>query len=144
MEELVDAGRTATLGVSNFDCDQLRKLLSIADIPPAIVQIERHPYLPQPDLVGLCREHDIAVMAHSPLSADGLLAEPVLTQTAAGHGVSPAQVILRWNVERGVVPIPSSTNPAHVVDNLDVFRFELSDDDLRRIDALADPSFEPR
>jgi alcohol dehydrogenase (NADP+) len=144
MEALVEAGRTAHLGVSNFSRSELRELLSIADIPPAIVQIERHPYLPQSDLVAFCREHDIAVMAHSPLSAEGLLAEPVLHDMAAEHGVSPAQVVLRWNLERDVVPIPSSTTPAHVIENLDVFRFTLSQIERERIDALADPEFAPR
>jgi alcohol dehydrogenase (NADP+) len=144
MEALVEEGRTAHLGVSNFSRSELRELLSLADIPPAIVQIERHPYLPQSDLVSFCREHDIAVMAHSPLSAEGLLAEPVLRDIAAEHDVSPAQVVLRWNVERDVVPIPSSTTPAHVVDNLDVFRFTLSQIERERIDALADPEFDPR
>jgi alcohol dehydrogenase (NADP+) len=144
MEALVEEGRTAHLGVSNFSRSELRELLSLADIPPAIVQIERHPYLPQSDLVSFCREHDIAVMAHSPLSAEGLLAEPVLRDIAAEHDVSPAQVVLRWNVERDIVPIPSSTTPAHVVDNLDVFRFTLSQIERERIDALADPEFDPR
>ncbi|PSQ96032.1 MAG: alcohol dehydrogenase [Bacteroidetes bacterium SW_9_63_38] len=144
MESLVEEGRTTHLGVSNVGRPELRELLSLADIPPAIVQIERHPYLPQSDLVAFCREHDIAVMAHSPLSAEGLLTEPVLHEIAENHEIAPAQVVLRWNVERGVVPIPSSTTPSHVIENLDVFRFALSEADLQRIDELADPECEPR
>lgn len=144
MEALVDEGRTTHLGVSNFSLSELQELLSIADIPPDIVQVERHPYLPQWDLLQFCRRRDIAVMAHSPLSADGLLSEAVVHDIADECGISPAQVVLRWNIERGVVPIPSSVTPAHVVENLNVFRTGLSDADLRRIDALEDPNFEAR
>ena len=144
MEALANEGLTAHLGVSNFDLEGLRDLLSIANVQPTVVQVERHPYLPQSELVGVCHQRDIAVMAHSPLSAEGLLSEPVITEIATDHGVSAAQVVLRWNVERDVIPIPSSTDPAHVTENLDVFRFALSETDLRRIDDLEDPDFEPR
>jgi alcohol dehydrogenase (NADP+) len=75
-------------------------------------------------------------MAHSPLSADGLLDEPVLAEIAADHRVTPAGVVLRWNVERGVVPIPSSTDAEHVIENADVFGFSLTDEDRDQIDAL--------
>ena len=78
----------------------------------------------------------MGVMAHSPLSAEGLLDDPVLEAIAADHGVTPAQVVLRWNVERGVVPIPSSTDDGHVIENADIFGFALAEADRERIDAL--------
>jgi alcohol dehydrogenase (NADP+) len=80
-------------------------------------------------------------MAHSPLSADGLLHEPVLQSIAERHGVTTAQVVLRWNVQRDVVPIPSSTSAAHIAANLDVFQFALSDAELERINALQQSDF---
>jgi len=84
------------------------------------------------------------VMAAAPLSAEGLLSEPILEEIAAEHDCSTAQVILRWNVQQGVVPIPSSTAREHVLENADCFRFELSAAQLDRIDELRDPTFDPR
>ncbi len=141
-ESLVRRGWARTLGVCNFERADLERLLALAEIPPAINQIERHPYRPQDALVDYCQAQGLRVMAHSPLSAPGLLDEPVLREVADAHGVTPAQVVLRWNVERGVVPIPSSTDPAHIATNLDVFRFALSDCEMARIDALRRPDFD--
>jgi alcohol dehydrogenase (NADP+) len=136
MESLVEAGKTRTLGVSNFSTTELDELLDTAEIPPRVVQVSRNPYTPREDLVRFCEERDMGVMAHSPLSAEGLLDDPVLEAIAADHGVTPAQVVLRWNVERGVVPIPSSTDEGHVIENADVFGFALAEADRERIDAL--------
>ena len=144
MEELVEAGLTTHLGVSNFDRDELATLRSTAEIQPAVVQFERHPYLPRDELVEYCHGHGMRVMAAAPLSAEGLLSEPILEEIAAEHDCSTAQVILRWNVQQGVVPIPSSTAREHVLENADCFRFELSTAQLDRIDELRDPTFDPR
>jgi alcohol dehydrogenase (NADP+) len=141
MEALVDDGLVSRLGVCNVDRDALCSLVEGARHPPSLVQVERHPYLPREDLVGWCHDRGLRVVAHSPLSAPGLLDEPVLADVADAHGVSPAQVVLRWNVERGVVPVPSSTDPDHVVENLDLFGFSLSPGDRERVDALHDPDF---
>jgi alcohol dehydrogenase (NADP+) len=136
MESLVADGWVETLGVSNFSIADLDELLEVAEIPPQVIQVGRDPYTPREDLVEFCEERGIRLMAHSPLSADGLLDEPVLAEIAADHGVTPAGVVLRWNVERGVVPIPSSTDAEHVIENADVFGFSLTDEDRDRIDAL--------
>jgi len=141
MEALVERGWTHTLGVSNFEQADLERLLAFATVPPAIHQMECHPYRPQHDLVAFCHAQGIRVMAHSPLSADGLLHEPVLQSIAERHGVTTAQVVLRWNVQRDVVPIPSSTSAAHIAANLDVFQFALSNAELERINALQQPDF---
>lgn len=137
MEALVERGWTRTLGVSNFERDDLERLLAFADVPPAINQIACHPYAPRTDLVDFCQARGIRVMAHSPLSADGLLDEPALQGIANEHDVSTAQVVLRWLIQRDIVPIPSSTTPAHIAENLDVFQFTLTADEMKRIGALA-------
>ena len=141
METLVERGWTRTLGVSNFERDDLERLLALANVPPAINQIECHPYHPCTELVEFCHERSLRVMAHSPLSAEGLLDDATLQSIAERHGVTTAQVILRWNVQRDVVPIPSSTSTAHIAANLDVFQFALSEDEMARIDALRQPDF---
>ena len=112
MESLVGRGWTRSLGVSNFAQDDLQRLLECAEIPPAINQIESHPYHTRRDLIDFCHRHNIRVMAHSPLSAPGLLDDETLQSIAKNHNVTTAQVVLRWNIQRDVVPIPSSTNPA--------------------------------
>jgi alcohol dehydrogenase (NADP+) len=139
MESLVETGETRTLGVSNFSIAELEDLLQVAEIPPRVVQVGRDPYTPRENLLRFCAERDIRVMAHSPLSADGLLDESALGEIAADHDVTPAQVLLRWNVERGVIPIPSSTSEAHVIENADVFGFVLAEEDRERIASLERP-----
>jgi alcohol dehydrogenase (NADP+) len=141
MESLVERGWTRTIGVSNFDRDQLASLLDIAAIPPAINQIECHPYHPRTELVDFCQQRGIQVMAHSPLSAPGLLEDETLQRIADRHGVTPAQVVLRWCTQRGIVPIPSSTKPTHIRQNLHVFGFTLTADERASIDDLHQPDF---
>jgi alcohol dehydrogenase (NADP+) len=142
MERLQERGLTRTLGVCNVSADQLRELADDARVPPAVVQVERHPYQPRTELVEACHDRGIRVMAHSPLSAPGLLEEPVLAEIADAHDVSPAAVVLAWNVGRGVVPIPSSTTREHVVANLAAARLRLTDAERERIATLRDPEFE--
>jgi len=142
LEAVHERGWARTLGVCNVSRAQLETVLDVATIPPALVQVERHPYEPRADLVEFCHERGIRVVAHSPLSAPGLLDEPVLAAVGADHGLSPAGVVVAWNVARGVVPIPSSTDPDHVVANAAAAGTHLSPQALDRIDALADPDFE--
>jgi alcohol dehydrogenase (NADP+) len=136
MESLAEDGRTRTLGVSNFSIGELDDLLGVAEIGPEIVQVGRDPYTPRTELLAFCAEQGIEVMAHSPLSAEGLLDEPVLEGIAADHGVRPAQVLVRWNVESGVVPIASTTSAEHAIENADVFGFSLTESDHDRIATL--------
>jgi alcohol dehydrogenase (NADP+) len=136
MEALVERGWTRHLGVSNFEREDLERLLTLATVPPVINQVACHPYAPRAELVNFCRAHGIRVMAHSPLSAQGLLTDPTLQSIADARDLSTAQVILRWLIQRGIVPIPSSTSPAHIAENLDVFQFTLSDDAMEQIDTL--------
>jgi alcohol dehydrogenase (NADP+) len=142
LERLVDRGLTRTLGVCNVSLGQLETILDSARVPPAIVQVESHPYLPRTELVETCHEHGIRVMAHSPLSAPGLLDEPILAEIADEHDVTPAAVAVAFHVDRGVVPIPASNDPDHVVDNLAAARLRLTDADRERLATLAEPEFE--
>jgi len=137
-----ERGWARTLGVCNVSKPQVETILDTGTVQPAVVQIERHPYQPQQDLVAFCHERGIKVIAHSPLSAPGLLDEPVLQEIGEAYGLSPAQVVLAWNVTQGVVPIPSSTTRDHIVANLAAAAERLSEADCRRIRALQDPGFE--
>ncbi|MGM0399196.1 MAG: aldo/keto reductase, partial [Halobacteriota archaeon] len=142
LERLHDRGLTRTLGVSNVTVEQLETVLDSARIPPAIVQVESHPYRPRSALVETCHDLGIRVVAHSPLSAPGLLEDPVLLDVAETHDSTPAQVVLAWNRARGVVPIPASNDRDHIVENLAAARITLDAAERARIDALEDPTFE--
>jgi len=142
LEALYDRGLVASLGLCNVDRATLSSVVEFARVPPAVVQVERHPYQPRDDLVSWCHERGIRVVAHSPLSAPGLLDEPAVRETAAEMGVSPAAAVIAWNVGRGVVPIPSSVDPDHVVENLAAAGHRLTAEARERIAALEDPEFE--
>ncbi|WP_435072830.1 aldo/keto reductase [Halorubrum sp. HHNYT27] len=142
LEAVHEKGWARTLGICNVSRTQLETVLETGSIDPALVQVERHPYRPRTDLVEFCRERGIRVVAHSPLSASGLLDEPVLSEIGAERGLSPAEVVVAWNVSQGVVPIPSSTAESHVVSNLAAGSERLSVGEIARVDALCDPDFE--
>ncbi|MDT3437899.1 aldo/keto reductase [Haloarcula sp. 1CSR25-25] len=142
LETLHERGWTRTLGLCNVSRAQLETVLETATVRPALVQVERHPYQPQSDLVEYCHDQGIRVVAHSPLSAPGLLDEPVLADIAEAYDCSPAGAVLAWNVTQGVVPIPSSTTPPHIVENLAAAGQRLDAEACARIDALQQPDFE--
>ncbi|WP_338740460.1 aldo/keto reductase [Haloplanus salilacus] len=142
MEAVYDRGLAASLGLCNVDRETLSRVVEFARVPPTVVQVECHPYRPRTELVDWCHERGIRVVAHSPLSAPGLLDDPVVREVAAGVGISPATAVLAWTVGRGVVPIPSSTDPDHVVENLAAVGHRLDDDARERLTALEDPEFE--
>ena len=136
LEAVFDRGWAQTVGVCNVSLEQLETVCEAGAVSPAIVQVERHPYAPRTDLVSWCHDRGIRVVAHSPLSADGLLEDPVLAAVGQRHDLSPAGVVVAWNVTQGVVPIPSSTNRAHVVSNLAAASVRLSDRECARIESL--------
>ena len=142
LEAVYEKGWARTLGVCNVSQAQLETVLETGDVDPALVQVERHPYRPRNDLVASCHERGIRVVAHSPLSAPGLLDEPALNAIGTERGLSPAEVVIAWNAARGVVPIPSSTTESHVVANLAAGAVRLTGDEVARVDALRDPDFE--
>jgi D-xylose reductase len=148
MEGLVKAGLVRNIGVCNFGVSLLRDMLSYAKIRPAVLQVEMHPYLTQENLVRFCREEQIAVTAFSPLGAasyfqlgmasedESVLKQPVVLEAAKRHGKSPAQIVLRWGVQRGTAVIPKTSRPERLRENLAIFDFELADDEMAAISAL--------
>jgi len=142
LEAVYDRGLARTIGVSNVTRSQLETIIETGRVRPALVQIERHPYQPQNELVSFCHDQGIRVVAHSPLSAPGLLDEPILETIADRHGLSPAGVVIAWNVTEHVVPIPSSTTTSHIVSNLAAAAERLRPEEIERIDSLRQPDFE--
>ena len=142
LEATVERGWAKTLGVCNVSRSQVETIRETGSIDPAIVQVERHPYKPQTELVEYCHDRGIRVLAHSPLSAPGLLDEPLLDEVGSKYGLSPAGVVLAWNVTAGVVPIPSSTTEGHIVENLTAGSHRLTPAECARIESLQDPTFE--
>jgi 2,5-diketo-D-gluconate reductase A len=136
LEEFYRDGRARSIGVSNFQPHHLRRLHEECDIPPAVDQIEVHPYLTQVEIRAFCAEHQIAVEAWSPIARGKVADDPEITLIAGRLGKSPAQVTLRWHIQRGDIVFPKSTNPARIKENIDIFDFELSGQDLETISAL--------
>jgi 2,5-diketo-D-gluconate reductase A len=137
LEKLLADGRTRAIGVSNFTVPYLERLLAASNVVPAVNQIELHPRLQQTEQRAFNARHGIATEAWSPLARGGdLLADPTITGLAAKHGVTPAQVILRWHIQLGNIVIPRSTNPGRIAQNIDLFGFALDDDDIDSIATL--------
>lgn len=136
LEKLLSDGRVRAIGVSNFLPQHLEKIIGLGGTVPAVNQVELHPALQQRDVAAANQAHGVATEAWSPLAQGAMLGEPAVTAIAADHGVSPAQVILRWHLQQGRIIIPKSVTPARIRENLDVFGFELTDTELAAIDAL--------
>lgn len=137
LERLQQEGRARSIGVSNFAIEHLERLGAETGVVPAVNQVELHPRLPQEELRAFDSAHGIVTEAWSPLARGRLLEEPLLARLAARHGVSPAQIVLRWHVQNGVVVIPKSVTPERIRANIDVFGFELDAEDLAGIASLA-------
>ncbi len=147
LEKLLADGRVRAIGVSNFRRPHLDELLAATTVVPAVNQIELHPYFSQPDVQRADAEHGILTQAWSPIGGitfypgwgeerRSVLEDPAIGAIAAGHGRSPAQVMLRWQVQHGRSAIPKSTNPGRILENFSVFDFELTAEEMSRIDAL--------
>ncbi|SIT73760.1 aldo/keto reductase [Edaphobacillus lindanitolerans] len=136
LETLYKEGRVKSIGVSNFQIHHLEDLMKDAEVKPMVNQVERHPRLTQKELQAFCQEHGIQLEAWSPLMQGQLLDNDVLQGIADKHGKSVAQVILRWDLQQGVVVIPKSTKEHRIVENADVFDFELSKEEMETIDGL--------
>jgi D-xylose reductase len=145
MEDLVHSGLVRNIGVCNFNVSLMRDLLSYAEVTPAVLQVELHPYLAQAKLLRFCRAQNIAVTAFSPLGAasyfalnmagkdESVLENPVVRDVAARHKKSPAQIVLRWAVQRGTSVIPKTTRPERLRENLEIYDFELSEPEMTAI-----------
>ena len=138
MEELLRAGKIRAIGVCNFLPDRLADLILSHEIVPAVNQMECHPFCQQNELRAFQERYCIKMMAWAPFAEgrEGIFVNPVLAEIGGYFGKTPAQVILRWNLQKGVVVIPGSSNPDHIQENLDLFGFELTEEDMDRINAL--------
>jgi methylglyoxal/glyoxal reductase len=136
LEKLYKDGRVRAIGVSNFHVHHLKDLMSDAEIKPMVNQVEYHPHLAQTELLEFCKAEGIQMEAWSPLKQGELLTEPAIVEVAEKHKKSPAQVILRWDLQNGVVTIPKSIKEHRIIENADIFDFELSADDIDRLNSL--------
>jgi diketogulonate reductase-like aldo/keto reductase len=138
---LAEKGAARAIGVSNFTITHLRQLME--DVPepgrrPTVNQVEIHPYCRDPELESFCRDQGIVVTAYAPFAsgAFGMLEDPALVSIAARHSKTPGQVVLRWHVQSGRTALPKTSKAARMLENRDIYDFELSDSEMRRIDAL--------
>ncbi|GAB3309541.1 aldo/keto reductase [Geodermatophilus aquaeductus] len=138
MERLQREGLVRAIGVSNFHPDRLVDLIDHNEVPPAVNQIETHPFFQRADYQELMRERGVQIESWGPFAEgrNGLFTDPTLSGIGAAHGRSVAQVVLRWLVQRGVVVIPKSVRPERMRENIDVFDFALTDDEMARIATL--------
>lgn len=146
MEEAVREGKVRSIGLSNFPVHKIKQIMEVAQIKPAALQVEINPYWNQhalKDELGKMGLGDVVLEGWYPFGHGDakLLAEPVLAKIAETHGKTVAQVILRWMLQEGVVTFPKTTNPQHILDNIDVFDFELSDDEMARINRLSQKAY---
>ncbi|KZM49780.1 aldo/keto reductase [Labrenzia sp. OB1] len=136
MEDIYSSGRAKAIGVSNFLPHHLEKLLAVADVVPTVNQVEFHPYLVQPDLLGFCKDHKIVVEAWSPLMQGQVASEKTFAALGEKYGKTPAQIVLRWDLQHGLVTIPKSVRASRIQENAGIFDFELSEADMSVLDAL--------
>jgi 2,5-diketo-D-gluconate reductase A len=136
LEEFRRDGRARSIGVSNFEVDHLRRLADASDVVPAVNQVELHPYFHNAEVRAYDEAHGIATEAWAPIARGEVLDEPAVVEIADRLGRTPAQVVLRWHVQRGNIVFPKSSTPARIRENFELFDFELDDADLERIDAL--------
>ncbi len=138
LEKGFKEGKLKAIGISNFNKEQIEELLDFAQIKPAVLQMELHPYNQEPEFKAWLKEQGIIPQAWYPLGHGDhkLIDEPVFTRLAKKYGKSNVQIILRWHVQDGNVVIPGSKNPAHILSNFDIWDFKLDDDEMKEIAAL--------
>ena len=136
LEEFKAEGRARSIGVSNFQIHHLQELARDTDITPAVNQIEVHPYFTNDEVRAYGVEHNIVTEGWSPIAQGKVLGDPVVIRIAKAYGVHPAQVVLRWHIERGDVVFPKSVHPQRMKDNFEIFDFDLGDEEIEALTAL--------
>ena len=146
MEKLVKKGLTKSIGLSSFNSEQIADVLAKGSVKPVTNQVECHPYLGQAKLLDFCKERGITITAYSPLGSPDrpwaqpgeplLLDDPKVKAIASKHSKSPAQVLIRWQVQRGVIVIPKSVTPARIEENANIFDFQLSAEEMKKIESI--------
>lgn len=138
LEDLYLEGKIRAIGVSNFWPHHLEALMKTARIKPMVDQIEFHPGWMQDAVVAYCKAHDILVEAWSPLGRSNVLKNATVQEVAAAYGKSPAQICVRWELQHGILPLPKSITPSRIAQNAQVFDFEISEEDMKKIDTISD------
>jgi 2,5-diketo-D-gluconate reductase A len=136
LEEFQRDGRARSIGVSNFQVPHLQRLAAEADVVPVVNQVELHPYFLNDEVRAFGEANGIATEAWSPIAQGAVLDDPVITEIAEQAGRTPAQVVLRWHIQRGTIVFPKSTTPSRMAENFELFDFELEAEDVERISAL--------
>ncbi len=136
LEEAVNQTLVKSIGVSNFNIEQLTSLLKTAKIIPAMNQVESHPKMNQKELMDFCSKHGIHLTAYSPLGAGTLITDPTIVEIGKKHNKSAAQVMIRWQIQRGVVAIPKSTKKERIKENIEVFDFSLTDEEMKTLENM--------
>jgi len=136
LEDFKADGRARSIGVSNFGIHHLQELARETGTTPAVNQIEVHPYFTNDEVRGYGSEHDIATEGWSPIARGKVLGDPVVVRIAKAYGVHPAQVVLRWHIERGDIVFPKSIHPQRMKDNFEIFDFDLGDEEIEALTAL--------
>ncbi len=136
MEDALDEGLVRSIGVSNFLPHHIEEVASVARTMPMVDQVEFHPRLQQPEVIAYCREHDIVVEAWRPIMRGAVTGIDEIARIATAHGKSPAQVSIRWILQKGMVVIPKSARPERIREDFDVFDFELSEEEMAVMDSL--------
>lgn len=136
LEKLYNDGRIRAIGVSNFLEPQLKDLMENAEIKPMVNQLEFHPWLVQPELQEFCGKNNIQYEAWSPLMQGKIFEQDIVNDIAKKYGKSPAQIVLRWDLQHGIITIPKSVKEDHIKSNIDIFDFELDEADVKAIDKL--------
>ncbi len=135
LESIYKSGKARAVGVSNFQIHHLQDLAEGSELVPMVNQVEYHPLLSQVELLAYCRANGIQVTAWSPLM-QGHLDIPILAEIGNKYGKTPAQVVLRWDLQNGVITIPKSVTPSRIAENADIFDFELSREDMEKLSSL--------
>ena len=133
-----EVGDTRSIGVSNFTTEHLSNIMDLSFFTPAVNQIELHPLLNQAELRSVHAQHSIVTEAYCPLGAGNLLTNPAVAEVAGAHGKSPAQVLIRWSIQLGNVVLPRASTAERLAENIDVFDFELSDEQMQTLSGLDD------
>jgi 2,5-diketo-D-gluconate reductase A len=136
LAELQRQGRVKSIGVSNFNRDHLERIVKETGVTPVVDQIELHPYFQQRDKRDFLAQHSIHIECYSPLGHGDVLKDKAIAQIAKAHGKSVAQVVIRWHLEQGLIAIPRSIHAERLKENIDVFGFELSEEEMRTIAGL--------
>jgi diketogulonate reductase-like aldo/keto reductase len=136
-EKIYAAGLVRSIGVSNYSVKQLEALAAAADIPPAVNQVLFHPFSYKKELLDYCKSKNIALEAYSPLARGRKLNDPVIAEIAGKYAKAPTQIMIRWSLQHGLIPIPKSCNKNRIFENTKVFDFHIENDDMKVLDALS-------